>query len=114
MVWPLEGGQMKSMLIALSGTIILMSSLVYGQSDTQAIDRGNMNHGQWIERSFDRGQLDRREEARPKHEPAPLDRTESRAKTVTKKKAAPIGAAQKHTSRPLVRERHDRRDARHR
>ena len=114
LVWPLEGGQMKGLLIALSGTIILMSSLVYSQSDTQAIDQGNMNHGQWIERSFDRGQLDRREEVRPEREPASLDRTESRAKTVTKKKAAPIGAAKKHTSRPLVRERHDRRDTRHR
>ncbi|HRI38510.1 MAG TPA: hypothetical protein PLO50_08150 [Nitrospira sp.] len=105
---------MKGLLIALSGTIILTSSLVYGQSDTQAIDQGNMNHGQWIERSFDRGQLDRRQEVRPEREPAPPDRTEHHAKTVTKKKAAPIGAAQKHTSRPLVRERHDHRDARHR
>lgn len=91
-------GQMKGLLIAISGTIILMSSLVYSQSDTQAIDQGNMNHGQWIERSFDRGQLDRREEARPERQPAPLDRTESRAKTVTKKR--PHRSARRRSTPP--------------
>jgi hypothetical protein len=108
---------MKGMLIAISGTIILMSSLVYGQSDTQAIDQGNTNHGQWIERSFDRGQLDRREEARPEREPDRIDRTRNRAKVddvVTRKKAAGMGAKQNRASRPLVREQQVRQGAPHR
>ena len=100
---------MKGMLIAISGTIILMSSMVYGQSDTQATDPRKLNQEDWIERSFDRGELDREQDR--------IDRSESRGKAegvVKRKEAARSGAAQKRASRPIVRERQDRRDARHR
>lgn len=102
--------------MAISGTIVLMSGMVYGQSDTQAIDQPDTNHGEWIERSFDRGQLDRREEARPEREPDRIDRTENRAKAdgaMTKKKTARTGAKQKRAPRPIVRERHAYQGAPH-
>jgi len=108
---------MKGILIAISGTVMLTSSLVYGQSDRQVIDQRQMNQADWIEHSFDRGTLDRREAARPDRQPDRIDRKENRAKEdelVTTKKSARIGAAQKRASRPVVRERHDRRDTRHR
>jgi hypothetical protein len=72
---------MKGMLITISGTIVLMSSMVYGQSDPQAIDQREMTHGQWIEQSFDRGQLNRPEEVQPDRKPDRLDRPENRAKS---------------------------------
>ena len=100
---------MKGMLIAISGAIVLMSSMVYAQSDTQATDPRKLNQEDWIERSFDRGQLDREQDR--------IDRRESRGKAdgiVKRKEATRIGAAQKRASRPIVRERQDRRDARHR
>lgn len=108
-VQQLEEERMKGMLIAISGMIILMNSMVYGQSDTQGIDSRQLNQDDWIERSFDRGQLDREQDR--------IDRRESRGKAdgvMKRKEAARTGAAQKHTSRPIVRERQDRRDARHR
>lgn len=100
---------MKGMLIAISGTIILMSSMVHGQSDTQVIDSRQLKQEDWIERSFDRGGLDRQQDR--------IDRSESRGKAdgvVKRKEATRIGAAQKRASRPIVREQQDRRDARHR
>lgn len=108
---------MKAILTTIIGTIMFMSSLVYGQSGTQVIDQRQTNQEDWIERSFDRGQLDRRDAPRPDREPDRLDRREHRAKAdevVTTKKAARIGAAQKRVPRPVVRERQDRREARHR
>lgn len=108
---------MKRILITVSGTIVLMSSMAYGQSDTQAIDQPDTNHGQWIERSFDRGQLDRPEEAQPDRKPDRIDRTEHRAKVdgaVTKKKAARTGTKHNRASRPIVREQHARQGAPHR
>lgn len=108
---------MKGMLIAISGMIILMSSMVYGQSDTQVIDSRQLNQEDWIERSFDRGQLNRQEEVQLDREQARIDRRESRGKVggvVKRKEAARSGAAQKRAPRPIVRERQDRRDARHR
>ena len=79
---------MKGMLIAISGTIILMSSMVYGQSDTQVIDSRQLKQEYWIERSFDRGELDREQDR--------IDRSESRGKAdgvVKRKEATRIGAA---------------------
>ena len=108
---------MKGMLIAISGAIVLMSSMVYAQSDTQATDPRKLNQEDWIERSFDRGELDRQEEVQLEREQARIDRRESRGTAdgvVKRKEAARSGAAQKRTSRPIVRERQDRRDARHR
>ncbi len=116
-VVPSEEGLMKSLLIAISGAIILMSSVVYAQSDTQATDPHKLNQEDWIERSFDRGQLNRQEEVQLEREQARIDRRESRGTAegvVKRKEAARSGAAQKRTSRPIVRERQDRRDARHR
>ena len=108
-VVPSEEGLMKSLFIAISGMIILMNSMVYGQSDTQVIDSRQLNQEDWIERSFDRGQLDREQDR--------IDRRESRGKAdgiVKRKEATRTGAAQKRASQPIVRERQDRRDARHR
>lgn len=108
---------MKSLFIAISGAIVLMSSMVYAQSDTQATDPRKLNQEDWIERSFDRGQLNRQEEVQLEREQARIDRRESRGTAdgvVKRKEAARSGAAQKRTSRPIVRERQDRRDARHR
>ncbi|MFO0701257.1 MAG: hypothetical protein U0236_18710 [Nitrospira sp.] len=108
---------MRGIGIAMSGMIVLMSSLAYGQSDTQAIDQQDSNHGQWIERSFDRGQLDRPEEVQPDRKTDRVDRPESRAKAdgaVTKKKAARVGPKQNRASRPIVREQHARQGASHR
>ena len=114
---PSEEGLMKSLFIAISGAIVLMSSMVYAQSDTQATDPRKLNQEDWIERSFDRGQLNRQEEVQLEREQARIDRRESRGTAdgvVKRKEAARSGAAQKRTSRPIVRERQDRRDARHR
>ncbi len=108
---------MKGICVAISGTIVLMSSFAYGQSETQAIDQPDTTHGEWIERSFDRGQLDRREEALPEREPDRIDRQEHRTKAdgvVTKKKAARVGTKQKRAPRPMVREQHARQSAPHR
>ena len=116
-VVPSEEGLMKSIFIAISGAIILMSSMVYGQSDTAVIDQREMNQEHWAERSFDRGELNRLEAAQLEREQARIDRRESRGKAdgvVKRKEAARSGAAQKRTSRPIVRERQDHRDARHR
>ena len=114
---PFEEGLMKGILIAISGTIVLMSSTVYGHSGTQVIDHPQMNQEDWIERSFDRGQPNRREAAQVDLDQAPIDRGESMAKAdgvVTRKEAARIGAAKKRTPRPIVRERHARQGAPHR
>ena len=114
---PSEEGLMKSLFIAISGAIILMSRVGYAQSDTQVTDPGKLNQEDWIERSFDRGQLNRQEEVRLEREQVRIDRRESRGKAegvVKRKEAARSGAAQKRASRPIVRERQDRRDARHR
>ncbi len=116
-VVPLEEELMKSLFIAISGAIILMSSVVYAQSDTQVTDPRKLNQEDWIERSFDRGQLNRQEEVQLDREQVRIDRRESRGKAdgvVKRKEAARSGAAQKRTPRPIVRERQDRRDARHR
>ena len=116
-VEPSKEGLMKSLFIASGGAIILMSSVVYAQSDTQAIDPRKLNQEDWIERSFDRGQLNRQEEVQLEREQVRIDRRESRGTAegvVKRKEAARSGAAQKRASRPIVRERQDRRDARHR
>ncbi|MBL8074141.1 MAG: hypothetical protein JNL29_07210 [Nitrospira sp.] len=116
-VVPSEEGMMKGMFIAISGAIILLSSMVYAQSDTQVTDQRQMSQEDWIERSFDRGQLNRQEEGQLNREQARLDPRESRGKAdgiVKKKEAARSGAERKRTSRPIVRERQERRDARHR
>lgn len=114
---PSEEGLMKSLFIAISGAIILMSSVVYAQPDMQVTDPRKLNQEDWIERSFDRGQLNRQEEVQLDREQARIDRRESREKVggvVKRKEAARSGAAQKRAPRPIVRERQDRRDARHR
>lgn len=113
----IEEGLMKAMLTAICGMIMLTSSLVYGQSDTQMIDQRQTTQEDWIERSFDRGQPERRDAPRSVREPDRLDRRDTRAKAdevVTTKKAARIGAAQKRSPRPVVREQQDRRETRHR
>ena len=116
-VVPSEEGLMKSLFIAISGAIILMNSVVYAQSDMQVTDPRKLNQEDWIERSFDRGQLNRQEEVQLDREQARIDRRERRGKVdgvVKRKEAARSGAAQKRAPRPIVRERQDRRDARHR
>lgn len=108
---------MKGILIAISGTIILMSSMVHGQSDTQVNDPRQMNQEDWIERSFDRGQFNHRETVQLDREQGSTDRLENRKKTdeaMTKKKAKQIGAKQKRSPRPIVRERPARHGVQHR
>lgn len=108
---------MKNILIAISGVLVLMNGMVYGQSETPVIDHQPMEQESWIERSFDRGQLDHREATRPDREPDRIGRMEQRANTEgveKKKEGVRIGAAKKRTSRPIVRQQPDRRATRNR
>lgn len=105
---------MKGVAIAISGMIVLMSGLVYGQSDTQAGDPRQINQEDWIERSFDRGPLTRGEADRLDRKQERVDRGESRVKVdgvLKRKEAARTGAAKKRPSRHILGERPDRQGA---
>jgi hypothetical protein len=108
---------MRRILVAVNGMALLMSNLVYAQSETPVIDQRQMNQEQRIDQGIASGQLNRREAARLDRQQDRIDRMEDRAEAdgvMTRKERARIGAAQNRASRDIGHEKHDRQGARHR
>jgi opacity protein-like surface antigen len=108
---------MRKILIALSGTTLLMSSMVYAQAETPVIDQRQLNQEQRIDQGIAGGQLNRREANRLDRQQDRIGRMEDRAEAdgvMTRKERARIGAAQNRASRHIGREKHDRQGTRHR
>jgi hypothetical protein len=108
---------MRRILVAVNGMTLLMSSMVYAQSETPVIDQRQMNQEQRIDQGIASGQLNRREAARLDRQQDRIDRMEDRAEAdgvMTRKERARIGAAQNRASRHIGREKHDQQGARHR
>jgi opacity protein-like surface antigen len=116
-VFSLGVGLMKSTLIAFSGLGVLMSGIVYAQTETPVIDQRQTNQEHRIDQGIASGQLSEREARRLDRQQDHIDRMEDRAKSdgiVTRKERARIGAAQNRSSRHILKEKHDRQGVRHR
>ena len=107
---------MKSMLLAVSGMMLLMAGMAFAQAETPVIDQRQANQEQRIDKGIASGQLNEREASRLNKQQGHINKMEDRAKSdgvMTKKERARIGAAQNRASRHVAREKHDRQGKRH-
>lgn len=108
---------MRLMLIATASMLILSGGIVFAESETPVMDQRQMNQEQRIDQGVASGQLNRREANRLERQQNRIDRMENKAKAdgvVTDRERARIGAAQKHASRDIAREKHDGQGRRNR
>ena len=108
---------MKRILSAVSVMTMLMSGMVYAQTNTPVIDERQANQEQRIDQGIESGQLNEREANRLNGQQERINKMEDRAKSdgvMTKRERARIGAAQHRASRHIAREKHDRQGKRHR
>jgi opacity protein-like surface antigen len=108
---------MKKMLVAVSGTMLLMAGMAFAEAETPVIDQRQANQEQRIDRGITSGQLNEKEADRLNKQQEQVNKMENRAKSdgvMTEKERARISAAQARASRPITREKHDRQGKRHR
>lgn len=108
---------MKNRVLAVSAMTVLMTGLASAQTETPIIDQRQTNQEQRIDQGIASGQLNEREARRLDRQQNHIDRMEDRAKSdgiVTRKERARIGAAQNRSSQHILKEKHDRHEARHR
>ena len=108
---------MKRMLLAVSGTTLLMAGMAFAEAEAPVADQRQANQEQRIDRGIASGQLNEREANRLNKQQEHVNKMEDRAQSdgvMTKKERARIGAAQNRASRHIAREKHDRQGKRHR
>ena len=107
---------MKTMLLAVSG-ILLLTSTAFAEGETPVMDQRQANQEQRIDRGIASGQLNEREANRLNDQQERINRMEDKAKSdgiMTKKERTRVTAAQDRASRHIAREKHDRQGKRHR